>query len=729
MDICINSNELIVGSSAGKARGCQVYPEYDMGFIIEELNTFDKRAADRFYISEETKDELRAIYPEWKNNTVADNALALFDDEQKSCTKDLVHILTALKSGVGHVIVDYQKVLEKGFTHISHEIEKYRSELDISASDYASKLSYYESAQICIDAIVAFAGRFSDLAYELSQNEKNNSRKKELITIHENLKLVPMHPAQNFHQALQSFWLVHLALHLEANGHSVSPGRFDQYMYAYYKKDLLSGIKKDDLEEMLHLLWLKFFEINKVRDGVSSIAFGGYPMFQNLIIGGVDKSGKPAINELSYLCMDATKQLMIPQPSLSLRWFFGCSYEFMDKALDVVEKGTGMPAMFNDEILIPNMLQMGYSLEEARDYGIVGCTETTGQGNVEPWLTGGFLNTLKILELTIFSGYDKAHDTRHRYDLKAVEDIKSYEELFETYISNLFDYLKVLVSCDNILDSVHAEICPNPFESLMIEGCLQSGKSSLAGGAKYNSTTIELVGIPNVADSLAAIKYLIYEKRQLSWQQLKNALENDFEDNELLRAKLQNKCLKYGNDEDYVDSIAKEIVDRIYGEIDKYTSPRGGKYRIALYSIASHVLFADHTGATPDGRRFGEVLADGGISCAQGKDKYGLSALLNSVVKIDSAKATGSTLLNVKLTKELFSKSNRPKLIKTIETYFLNKGQHVQFNVIDADMLREAQKDRDRYPNLMVRVAGFSVFFNTIDEKLQNDIIARTEHG
>ena len=728
MNICIAPGELIVGSYAGKPRGCQVYPEYDMGFVIGELDTFDLRKADRFYISEETKSELRNIEQFWKNNTIADNALRLFSEEQKNCLSDLVIVLTALRSGVGHMIVDYPVCINKGLRAILDQIEELRLDTDMNLPDYTDRLVYYDAVKICCEAVIDFSHRFADIAEEHAKSETDPMRRAELLSIAANCRRVPEFPAENFWQALQSFWIAHLSLHIESNGHSVSPGRFDQYMYPFYQKDVSKGVEKQLLEERLHALWLKFFEINKVRDKVSSIAFGGYPMFQNLIVGGQDDHGKSAVNELSYLCIDATMNLRLPQPSLSMRWFFGCDENFLQHALDCIALGTGMPAVFNDEALIPNMLQMGYSLQEARDYGIVGCTETTGQGNAEPWLTGGFLNTLKVLELTIFNGYDPVSRRQHSYQSGPAEKMKSFEEFFEAYIRQLLYYMRQIISCDNMLDTLHARLCPTPFESTMIRNCLNSGKTSLEGGAEHNATTLEFVGVPNVADSLAAIDTMIYEQRTLNWQQMKEALLAGYKGHEALQARLRNMCPKYGNDDEYVDGLGARVLNRLYDEIKKHRSPRGGEYRIALYSIATHVLFASKTGATPDGRGIGEVLADGGVSCAHGRDKQGLTALLNSVVKLDSSKTLGSTLLNVKLSPSLFTGESRKKLTDVLKTYFLNKGQHIQFNVFDVDTLRDAQRHPEKYPTLMVRVAGFSVLFTSIDEALQEDIIARTTH-
>ena len=723
MDICIAPDELIAGSYAGKPRGCQVFPEFDLKYVIDELDTFDDRVADRFFVSEKTKTELRAIYKEWEGNSITDVAFRFFSEEQKAYAGDLIYALTSLRSGIGHVIVDYEMCLKKGILGILEEVKYHKEQLRLDDTDYVDKLDYFLATEIVLRAAIAFAGRFAALAEELSTLENNIHRRAELQNIAKNCRRVPAYPANDFYEALQSFWFLHLIIHLEDNGHSISPGRFDQYMYPYFSNNKQP---KQFCEELMQALWLKFFELNKVRDRVMSVAFGGYPMFQNLMAGGQDEHGRNAVNELSHLVLETTRKIGLPQPSISIRWFYDCPKDFLDHALKVVAHGYGMPAMFNDEVLIPNMLQMGYSLREARDYAIVGCTETTGQGNNQPWLTGGFFNTLKVLELTLYDGYDVLLGKQYPFRTGAVETM-SFEELFEAYLTQLAFYVDKMIASDNILDKLHGKLFPAPFQSVFIHDCIENGKTSLTGGARYNSTTLQMVGIPNTIDSLLAIRRSIYEEKTLTWVQLKKALEDDFENAEDIRCMLVNMP-KYGMDDDSVDTLGSRIVDFLEEKISSYLSPRGS-YQMAIYSIASHIMFGSKTGATADGRRKYQALADGGVSCSHGSDREGLTALLNSVVKLDPYKARGSTLLNVRLSPSLLEGEYFEKTSSIIRTYFLKKGQHVQFNVVDTKTLVDAQKNPEKYPMLTVRVAGFSVLFTTIDPLLQEDIIARTEHG
>lgn len=725
MNICINDKELIVGSYAGKPRGCQIFPEYDMKFIVDEMDDFSERQADKFFISEENKIIAQEIYSKWKGNTITDQAHNLFPPEAMNGSKQLIYLLTCMGSGIGHMIVNYEKVLQKGLLGILQEIEEFEGKLDVNDPEYTDKIIYYKSLRIVCEASCKFAERFALLALEEMEKTTDPIRKNELLNISKNCRKVPAQPAGNFWEALQSFWFVQLILHLESNGHSVSPGRFDQYMYPFFAPEP----DKEFCEEVLHSLWLKFFEINKVRNKTSSVVFGGYPMFQNIVLGGQTENGDSAVNPLSHLCLEVTAKVHLPQPSLSARWFYGCPEDFIRHAVEVISYGIGMPAMFNDEVVIPNMLQLGHSIEEARNYGIIGCTEMNVPYNTEPFLTGGFLNIIKILELTIFNGFDPISQENCEYQTGPVEDFKTFEEFQKAYYDQLSYYLKQHVTCDNILDALHGKLCPTPFESMLMGDCLENGKTNLEGGARYNTTTLQLVGMANVADSLATIKKIIYEEKSLTWKELKTALNNDYENNEPLRQRIINHVPKYGNDDNYVDLLGRDVLYHCCKEAKQYKSPRNGTYNIAVYTLATNVLWASKVGATPDGRKKGMVLADGGVSCSHGMDKNGLTALFNSVLKIDPYKPIGSALLNVRLSPSNFNQNDFSKTVDAIKSFFMHKGQHIQFNVFDVNILRDAQKNPDKYPLLMVRVAGFSVLFTTIETLLQEDIIHRTLHS
>ena len=570
------------------------------------------------------------------------------------------------------MIVDYERVIRVGLDGILNEIRVAKERVSLDDPEHAAKRDFYAAAVITLEATIRFAQRFARLARARAAEETDPVRRAELETIADICTKVPAKPAENFWEACQSLWFIHLVLHLECNGHSVSLGHFDRYLFPYYEKTVAENASgKDFARELIHCLWIKFSEINKLRDKVSSVAFGGYPMFQHITLGGLDAKGRSTVNELSHVCLEATAQVGLHQPSTSIRWHYGAPEDFLNHAVEIAAYGTGMPAFFNDEVLIPNMLQAGFSIEEARDYAVVGCTEQTVPRISEPWLTGGFLNLPKVLELTLFDGYDPVREKQNAFQTGKAEMFPTYDALQEAYFKQLSHYLRHSVTCDNLLDELHGQLAPNPFEAVFLHDCIENGKTPQNGGARFNSTTINAVGIANAADSLMAIKKLVYDEQQIGWEKLLAALRTDFEGNEKLRQRLLRDAPKYGNDDPDVDEIGGEILDHLHREIGKYRNPRGGPYYIALYSIACHVLLADSVGALPDGRKRGMVLADGGVSCSQGRDEKGPTALLNSVVRLDPYKAVGSTLLNAKLHPRVFEDpENTAKVAALIKTYF-----------------------------------------------------------
>ena len=731
ISINIFDGELIAGNLTDKPRGAPLFPEYGVDYILEEMDEFSERKVDPFFISEESKDLLRTVLPVWQGNSLSDEAFRLFPDESKEAMENLIFILTVVRSGVAHLVVDYGMALRKGLNGIIEDAENHIQSASAEDPEIGEKMQFWKAVTVVSRAVIGFSQRYALLAENMALSESNPIRRDELISIARICSKVPAEPAESFWEAVQSFWFIHLAIQMESNGHSVSPGRFDQYMYRYYHDDLQKGILSQGFcRELMDCLWIKFNFVNKVRDKVSSVAFAGYPMYQNLILGGQTREGKCAVNDLSHLCLEATARIRLPQPSLSVRWYFGMPKDFIRKACWVSSLGTGMPAFFNDEILVPLMIQQGYTGEEARDYAIVGCVEPTVPGISQQWLTGGFFNMAKILELTIFDGFDPVTGKEFSFKSGPVEELETFDEFKNAYFAGMAHYLKLGVLCDNILDELHADICPTPFESQFVKDCLVDGRSVLGGGARHNFTSIQAVGAANVADSLAVIRKFVYQDKTLSWQDMKKILMNNFEDHEGLRLRFINEVPKYGNDDDSVDDLARELLDRFAAELSRYTNPRGGSFQGAFYTISCHVLFAEKVGATPDGRTREMLLADGGVSCAQGRDTRGPTALMKSVSKLDHFKMPAGALFNMKLSPSVFETDEGLwKVAALVETFFLRKGQHIQFNVIDTDLLREAQRNPDKYPNLVVRVAGYSVLFNALDKVAQDDIILRSEHA
>jgi formate C-acetyltransferase len=541
---------------------------------------------------------------------------------------------------------------------------------------------------------------------------------------------VPAEPADTFHEALQSFWFVHLVIQIESNGHSISPGRFDQYMRRFYEADWPGGrLDRDGALELLDCLWVKFNEIMKLRDKTASIGFGGYPLFQNLIVGGQGADGRDATNDLSCLCLDATRRTRLPQPSLSVRVHRETPPDFLCAASDLAREGLGLPAFFNDDAIVPVLQNMGVPLEEARGYAEVGCVEPQVPGKTNGYYPAGFLNLGKVLTMALHNGTDPATGERLGPADPEFRGFARYEEVVAALDRQLEHVIRLLVTGDNILDELHGQLAPNPFVSLFVDDCLARGLAYEQGGAAYNYTGPNSVGLANVADALMAIKGLVFAERRIEMAALLAMLDQDFAGHEGGRLLLLNRAPKYGNDNEEVDGIARELATRILTGFKQHRNPRGGRFEPGLQSISAHALFRDAVAATPDGRTARMLLADGGISPAQGRDRRGPTAVIRSAARLDHREASNGTLLNIKLSPQsVAGEAGLENLVALIRTYFQLGGQHVQFNVINSAILREAQRHPEKHRDLVIRVAGFSVLFTTIDPVLQEDIIERTEH-
>lgn len=740
MTIVIRDDELIVGNQTVKPRSAPVFPEFSCKWLLDELDSLPKRTGDVFLVSEETKATLREVLKYWDGKTVNEYAASLMPTPVKDAMNAGVFTVgNYFFNGVGHICVDYAKVLQKGFKGIAEEALEEAKKLDITNPDDHKKLQFLNAVVITSNAAINFAKRFAAEARRLAAIEKNPQRKAELEKIAENCEWVPANPARSFYEALQSFWFVQLIIQLESNGHSISPMRFDQYMYPYYAADIASGkITKEEAQELLDCLWVKFNDINKVRDEGSTKAFGGYPMFQNLIVGGQTPDGRDATNELSFMCLEATAHVRMPQPSISIRVWNKTPEDLLLKAAEVSRIGLGMPAYYNDEVIIPALVNRGLTLEDARDYGIIGCVEPQKMGKTEGWHDAAFFNMAKVLELTIYNGECPNDCTKCSVKCSTKQlgpktgeftSFKTFDEFMEAFRQQMAYFVKLLVIADNAVDLAHAQKAPLPFLSSMVADCIKRGKSLGEGGAIYNFTGPQGVGVANVGDSLAALKYLVYEQKVISPVELKEALQKNFEGKEDLRQILLTRAPKYGNDDDSVDLLAREAALIYCREVEKYTNPRGGRFQPGLYPVSANVPLGAATGATPDGRLAGTPLADG-VSPASGRDLKGPTAAVTSVAKLDHHIASNGTLLNQKFhPAALAGESGLRNLASLVRTFFDQKGLHVQFNVVSKETLLDAQRNPERYRSLVVRVAGYSAFFTALDKAIQDDIIARTEHS
>ncbi|MBR2375853.1 MAG: glycyl radical protein [Clostridia bacterium] len=780
LPIVIRDRELIVGSATVAPRGCQVFPEYSYEWLEAEFDTVEKRAADPFYISEKTKAELRGAYPYWKGKTTSDLAKANMAPEAYDAfvKHGMFTPGNYFYNGIGHVCVDYGKVLAKGYRGIIAEATEALKKLDVSCPEYVRRHNFLTAVVESCEAVVNYARRYAALAKEKARSEKDPARKAELEKIASNCARVPEFPATDFHEACQSFWFIQLLLQIESSGHSISPGRFDQYMYPYYKKDMDAGkITLEQAQELLDCIWVKLNDINKVRDAVSADGFAGYGMFQNLIVGGQDIHGLDATNDLSYMCLEAAMHVPLPQPSISIRVWNGSPESLLVKAAALTRLGTGLPAYYNDEIIIPSIMARGLSLEDARDYCIIGCVEPQKAGKTDGWHDAAFFNMCRPMELVFSNGWDKG--VKIGPDTGDVAQMQTFEEFYNAYKTQQSYFIKLLVNANNAIDTAHATRCPLPFQSCMVEDCIGRGKSLQEGGAIYNFTGPQGFGIANNTDGLLAIKQLVFEEKKVTLAELRDALNANFgygiqgsaaeritgevaqslaehgvEINENvvriiydeitsgagldegkkqryreIKRLIDETCPKYGNDIVEADMFARDVANSYTKEVEKYKNPRGGVFQAGLYPVSANVPLGGQTGATPDGRLAFTPIADG-IGPASGRDIKGPTATANSVAKLEQAVASNGTLLNQKFhPSALAGMSGLTKFVALIRSYFDQKGMHVQFNVVTRETLLDAQKNPEKYKTLVVRVAGYSALFTTLSRSLQDDIINRTEQG
>ncbi|KEI03599.1 glycyl radical glycerol dehydratase DhaB1 [Clostridium botulinum] len=728
LPIVIREDELIVGSLTKEPRSSQVFPEFSNKWLKEELNRLDKRKGDVFIITEEDKEKLNEVFEYWDGKTTNELATSYMDEETISAMNANVFTVgNYYFNGVGHISVNYGKVIKEGYNKIIKEAMDQLENNDDKDPEYIKKKQFLESVIISCRAAIEFANRYANKADELAEKMKDINRKKELKEISRICRKVPKEGSTSFYEACQAFWFVHAIINIESNGHSISPTRFDQYMYPYYKKDINEGnITKEFAQELIDCVWIKLNDINKVRDEISTKYFGGYPMYQNLIVGGQNKGGQDVTNELSYMALAASAHVRLPQPSLSVRIWNKTPDEFLLKACELTREGLGLPAYYNDEVIIPALVARGVTLEDARRYGIIGCVEPQCPGKTEGWHDSAFFNLARIVELAISSGKDNGKQVGPKTELFI--KMKSFDDFIRAYKIQMDYFVKHMCIADNCVDISHAERAPLPFLSSMVEDCIGKGKSLQEGGAQYNFSGPQGVGVANVGDSLMAIKKLVFEENKITKKELKEALDSNFSNNPRIKQMLIKQSPKYGNDIDEVDELAREGALIYCKEVNKYMNPRGGHFQPGLYPSSINVYFGSLTGATPDGRSSNEPLADG-VSPSRGQDTCGPTAAGNSVAKLDHFIASNGTLFNQKFhPSALKGDKGLQNLAAVVRSYFDQKGMHVQYNVIDRDTLIKAQENPEDYRDLIVRVAGYSAQFISLNKAIQDDIIKRTEH-
>ena len=775
--IIIRDNELIVGSSTIAPRGCQTFPEFSYQWLEDELDTVATRTADPFYIAEETKAELREVHKYWKGKTSSELATSYMAPEAiKAIEHNIFTPGNYFYNGVGHVTVKYEEVLAIGYKGI---IDKARAELEkcqVGDGNYAKKSHFLNAVIVSCQAVIEYAERYAELASQMAAECTDPVRKQELLQISENCSRVPANGATSFYEACQSFWFVQQLLQVESSGHSISPGRFDQYMYPYYKADIDKGvITREAAQELLDCIWVKLNDLNKVRDAASAEGFAGYSLFQNLIVGGQDKYGNDVTNDLSVMCILASMHVHLPMPSLSIRVWNGSPHELLIKAAELTRTGIGLPAYYNDEVIIPALQNRGLTLEDAREYNIIGCVEPQKAGKTDGWHDAAFFNMCRPLELVFSNGMDKGELVG--IQTGDVTKMTSFEEFFDAYKKQMEYCISLMVNADNAIDVAHAERVPLPYESCMVDDCLSRGLSVQEGGAVYNFTGPQGFGIANMADSLYAIRKLVYEDKKVSMEEYKQALAWNYDkgldqqsvsdmsemilkgmqdagmavNTDTAKAVLQtvmrlkptedqlhrfteihhmiDEVPKFGNAIDDVDYFARDVAYTYSRPLQKYMNPRGGHYQAGLYPVSANVPLGGQTGATPDGRYAHTPVADG-VSPSAGKDVKGPTAAATSVSRLDHFIVSNGTLFNQKFhPSALAGREGLEKFVALIRTFFDQKGMHMQFNVVDRETLLDAQKHPENYAHLVVRVAGYSALFTTLSRSLQDDIIRRTEQG
>ena len=779
LTVTIRDDELVVGTLTKAVRSCQLFPENSYKWVMDEFDTIGTRMADPFKISEEDKATLRKVLPYWEDKTISDLASSYMSEKTKECIANGVFTVgNYFFGGVGHIIIDYDKAIRRGYKAIIQDAVAALESFDCNDPEFIQKTQFCKAVITVLSAAINFAKRYSDKAKEMASVETNPTRKAELLQIAANCEKVPANGATNFYEACQSFIITQMILQVESSGHSESPGRFDQYMYPYLEKDLASGaITKDFAQELLDCVFVKLNDLNKVRDQISAQAFAGFQVFQNIGAGGQTEDGMDATNELSYMMMETVAHLRLSAPSFSIRVWQGTPDEFLYRACELARLGYGLPAMYNDEVIIPALTNRGISLHDARGYGLIGCVEPSVPGKEQGWHDAAFVNVAKILEITINNG--RIGDLQIGPKTGEVDTFKTLEDFMQAFQKQIEYFVYYVAEADNCVDYAHMERGELPFLSSFVADCISDAKGICAGGAKYNFTGPQAFGVADTGDSVYAIKKHVFDDKDITFAELKEAMDANFgypidgevapcaaaaeteiekdlydqickilgkegihfnnkpsttapacgsnnEKYERIRAMMDaTDC--FGNDIDEVDMVARRCAQIYCYEVEKYRNPRGGQFQAGIYPVSANVLFGKDVGALPDGRLAKKPLADG-CSPRAGKDVKGPTAASASVAKLDHEVASNGTLYNQKfLPSAVAGDQGLMNFASVIRSYFDKKGMHVQFNVVDKETLLDAQAHPENYKDLVVRVAGYSAMFTELAKEVQDDIISRTE--
>jgi len=727
--VSIGEGELIVGERGSFPLATPTFPE----LCCHSLNDFDminSRKKISFKVSEEVrKIQEEEIIPYWKHRSMRYRIFENMDSQWKDCYEAGMFTEFMEQRAPGHTVAD-GKMYKKGFSGFIEDIKNSLEDIDyLNDPDAYGKKEELKAMLICARAIIAFANRHAEKAEEMALTEKDESRKKELLKIAEVCHHVPEKPPRNFWEALQMYWFVHLGVVTELNTwDSFNPGRLDQHIYPFYKKELEEGsLTREKAKEILECFWVKFNnQPAPPKVGVTLAESGTYTDFANINNGGLKADGTDGVNEFTYLILEVIDEMKLLQPSTNIQLSEKSPDKFLKNAIHIVKKGWGQPSMFNADQVIKEMLRQGKSLEDARCGGTSGCVETGAFGK-ESYILTGYFNLVKVLEITLNNGLDPQSGKKLGIETGDPLTFKSFAELIEAFKKQLHHFINIKIKGNHLIEKLYAQYMPSPFLSITVSDCIKKGKDYNAGGARYNTNYIQGVGIGSITDSLSSIKCHVFDQEDVSMDKMLAALKDNYENHEIIRQIFLNKTPKYGNDDDAADDIMKIVFNAFFEEVDGRKNIKGGNYRIDMLPTTCHIYFGSVIGATPDGRKAGQPLSEG-ISPVQGADRFGPTAVIKSASKMEQVK-TGGTLLNQKFTPQLLQgEEGINNLGHLVRIYFKLGGHHIQFNVVNADTLRAAQKEPEKYRDLIVRVAGYSDYFNNLNENLQNEIISRTEH-
>lgn len=729
MSVVIRENELIVGAHAKKLRAVPLFPEYAADWLETQMDDFMTRPGDQFLITEEQKAAVRRCLGFWKGKSLRDRVMASVPEDIAAVIgTGIISNVNYTMSAPGHTVPHYEYLLKTGYSNIQRRAAELAAGLDRHAPDYIDKLNFYRAIEITCCAVIGFANRYADLAAELAGKESDPKRRQELLDIERVCRRVPAEPAGNFREALQFVYFVQLIMQIEGNGLAIGLGRMDSYLNGLYAADTASGrLDHNAALELMDCFYLKLNEIDKVYSNEATRALQGPAHGQTITVGGVDRSGRDVTNDITFLVLEADRDIRLVQPDIAVRIHDGTPQALLMAVTENVKAGINKVKIFNDSVITRGMRELGFGEEDAYNFSFLGCSEPVADGKTNSWGNSGHINLAKMLELALNDG--KCMLTGKQVGPHTGDPLQfaSFEEVKAAYREQLAYFVNVLTAFDNILDNYQAKYMPLPFYSTVITDCVGRGVEFNAGGAVYNTSSPLGIGPITAGDSLEAIRKVVFEDGRITMEELVEALKCDFEGKEALRLMLQNRAPKYGNDIDEADEMSRFVADCYYDELAKYKNFRGGPYTAGLYYLTANIPHGSNTAATPDGRKARAPLNDGGVSPTHGMDKRGATAVLRSAGKLENHRAGHGCVLNQLLHPSIFNGAGGDEVFAAYMKGIVKCGSwESQFNVITPEELRRAQDRPEEYKSLVVRVAGYSAYFTALEKEMQDDIIDRT---